>query len=184
MNKQPDATPKTDSGAGTAQGALVLFLLLVGAGSGGYYLGTQANFNQMDPGRTAGAASGMASWFAFAPQMKRRYWIHTKGYERAGYTITVAINGQTVDKFYKPDVDVDVTKFIHPGKNLIAFDAKSLPLDQRQDNQSAYLTIELRSAEKKDQENAFEGGDILVEYTREVVDTQDFNDKKEFEPVE
>src|SRR4030095_12104690 len=149
-----------------------------GALSGCYYLATQANFSQLDGGQSTGAAAGPASWFAFAPQLKKQYWLHTKGYERAGYTITVSINGQAGGKFYKPGVDVDVTEFIHPGKNVIAFDAKSLPLDQRQDNQSAYLTIELRSAEKTDKENAFSGGDVLVEYTREVVDTQDFNDKK------
>ncbi len=182
MTEPPAAEPKTASAAGTWQAALVLFLVLVGAFSGGYYLGTQANFNQMGGGQSSGGGIGLPAWFG--PQMKKGYWIHTKGYDRAGYTISVTLNGQTVDKFYKPDVDVDVTKFIRPGKNVIVFDAKSLPLDQRQDNQSAYLTIELRSAEKKDKENTFEGGDVVVEYTREVTDTENFTDKKEFEPIE
>jgi len=184
MSKQPDPTQKPASPAGTAQGVLVFCLLLVGAFSGGYYLGTQANFSRMEGFQSGSAPGDLASWFGITPRLKKQYWLHTKGYDRAGYTITVAINGQTVDKFYKPDVDVDVTRFIHPGTNVISFSARSLPLDQRQDNQSAYLTIELRSAEKQDKENGLAGGDVLLDYTRALIETQDFNDKKEFEPIE
>ena len=75
MNKQPDSTQKPASRAGGAQGALVLFLLLVGACSGGYYLGTQANFSQMQGGQSSGTTGGLPTWFGIAPQMKKQYWI-------------------------------------------------------------------------------------------------------------
>jgi hypothetical protein len=180
----PATQPKPRSSAGFWQGALLAFLLLLGAASGGYFFGTQMNFRQLEARQSEGGLANLLVSFGLGPQMKKVYWIHSRGYERAGYTISVSINGQPVGKFYKPETDVDVTRYIHPGRNTIVFEAKSMPLDQRTDNSAANFTLELRSAEKPEKDNQFRGGDVLLDYSRQVTDTEDFTDKREFEPIE
>ncbi|HEY9870000.1 MAG TPA: hypothetical protein V6D08_12615 [Candidatus Obscuribacterales bacterium] len=180
----PASQPKLKSSAGFWQGALVFLLMLLGAASGGYFVGTQMQFRQLQAGQSEGSLSNLFASFGLGPQMKKVYWIHSRGYERAGYTIGVSINGQPVGKFYKPETDVDVTRYIHPGRNTIVFEAKSMPLDQRTDNSAANFTLELRSAERTDKENQLRGGDVLLDYTRQVTDTEDFKDQREFEPIE
>ncbi len=184
---RPTGSTIKKSSISTGQVTALVVLLFVAFISGGYYFGTQLNFSKLDNPQSDG---GIGSLFAGmqSGNLKKWYWIHTKGWERAGYIVTVAINGQTVDKFSKPDVSVDVSKLVRLGKNSITYTAKSLPLDQRSDTQSAYLTVELMETPKKENEKIedfkFENGDLLVDYRREVTDTEDFNDTKTFEIVE
>jgi len=175
-------TPK--KGVSMVQKILLVVLLFIGFLFGGYYFGTQAQFKALAGGEASGNFPGMAM-FDGSGNVKKWYWIHTKGWNRAGYQIMVMVNGQLVGNYYKPDVNTDVTKYIKPGRNKISFDAKSLPLDQRDGNKAADLVIELRSGEKKPNElNKFQGGDMLIEYKRLVTETENFHDVREFETIE
>lgn len=174
---------------GTVQAILLIGLLLIGTVTGGYFAGTQMNFKKMQGG-DAPASSGNEETatfggFAESKQLKKAYFIRTRGDERV-YKISVYINDQFLGKFYKPFVDVDATKYMKPGRNTIKFIAKPLPLDQRVDNSSAYLQLELKAGEKKGEgENAqFSNGDTLVDYSRKVTDTEEYTDSKEFETLE
>src|SRR5882672_8236746 len=95
----------TTAGSSTKKGSIstgqvtaLVVLLFVGFISGGYYFGTQLNFSKMENPQSDGGLGSLFSGFQ-SSNLKKWYWIHSKGWERAGYVITVAINGQTVDKF-------------------------------------------------------------------------------------
>ena len=188
--QSPQAAPKS---GGAVQAILLVVLLLIGAVSGGYFAGTQMNFRKLQGGDAVGQSGGAADneianfgGFSESAQLKKAYWVHTRGDDRAGYKIAVFINGQFLGKFYKSDVDVEATKYLKPGRNSITFDCKPLPLDQRSDYSGAYLDIQLKAGDKKmDGDKArFENGDTLVEYRRKVTETEEFKDTKEFETLE
>lgn len=181
--------PAPANKVGAIQAVLLVILLLIGTVTGGYFVGTQMNFKKMKGG-DAPASSGadeVANFggFSESKQLKKAYWINTRGYERV-YKISVYINDQFLGKFYKPNVDLDATKYIKPGLNTIKFIARPLPMDQRMDSSSAYLEVQLKAGDKKGEgENVqFTNGDTVVTYTRKVTDTEDFTDSKEFETLE
>ncbi len=175
------ATVTKTRGGGILQKIQIVFLLFVGVFFGGYFLGTQAQFHLQEDPKTLANIPGMS---LLNPPVKRSYWLHTKGTERSGYMTTVVVNGQLVGKCFKPDTNIDITKFMKPGNDIIAFSAKSLPADQHGDAKS-FLTIEVRSGERKDGEpNKFEGGLGITEYTRHATDVGDFNDINELQKVE
>jgi hypothetical protein len=179
------AETSTKEGGGGGQVAFLMILMLVGFISGGYFFGTQLAFQKMEGGNPSLGGFTLPS-FGPGNSLKKVYWIESKGYDRAGYVINVAINGQPVEKFFKASQEVDITKYLKDGNNEITFDAKSLPLDQRDNNNSAYLTLELKSKEKPADGKPPElsGGDTLLDYRRQVTDTDNFNDKREFQPIE
>ncbi len=177
------ATVSKTRGGGIMQRIQIVTLLLVGMFFGGYYLGTQAQFHLQENPSMVPEVPGMA---LLNPPVKRWYWLHTKGSARAGYRTRVMVNGQLVGTFFEPDTNVDITKFLKPGKNTISYSAKSLPADQRDSSAAGFLTIEFRSAAKKPapEPNKFEGGDVLTEYTRHANENQDFTDVNLFESIE
>ncbi|MBY0546325.1 MAG: hypothetical protein K2W95_03485 [Candidatus Obscuribacterales bacterium] len=182
----PQPAPANKTGA--IQVVLLVTLLLIGTVSGGYFVGTQMNFKNMKGGDApASGADEVANFggFSESKQLKKAYWIHTRGEERV-YKISVFINDQFLGKFYKPNVDLDATKYIKPGRNTIKFIARPLPMDQRVDYSGAYLEVQLKAGDKKGEgENAqFSNGDTLLTYTRKVTDTEEFTDSKEFETLE
>ncbi|MDZ4834345.1 MAG: hypothetical protein SGJ27_11265 [Candidatus Melainabacteria bacterium] len=176
------ATVTKTTGGGILQRILTTSLLFVAMGFGGYFLGTQAQFSLQAEPKTFANLPGMS---LLNPPVKRLYWLHSKGADRAGYMIRVLVNGQLVATFVKPDINVDITKHMKPGTNIIAYSATTLAADQKSDLRTAALTVELKSAEKKDEApNKFEGGSGLDEYTRHVTDSGNFNEIHELLKVE
>lgn len=193
MNSTKGASPKGSSAGGGAmdsfKGFLIMLLLLVLAGSGGYFFGTYQKFapvRNVAPG-TPGAVesmSGPATVQIGSPSnLKNQYWIHSGGQDRVGYAITVHVNGQLVDQFHTPNRDVEITRFVKPGENHVTFQAKSLPLSQRDTSHEWYeYSLDVMSGKKFG--DKFTDGDKLVTYTRKVTETQDYNDDMTFVTVE
>lgn len=177
---------------GTVQVAVLVMLLIIAFVSGGYYFGTQANFKNMSGagGDTVGGGSDneTATFGGFweSSQLKKAYWLHSSGYERAGHKIKVYLNGNYVGKFFRPDETIECTKFLKPGRNNIVFDSRTLPVDQRQDYSGAFLKVQLLAGEKKmdGERPRFENGYTVMEIQRTVTDTDDNKVSKEFETLE
>ncbi len=178
----PPPSPEKKSVVGKLRVVLVVVLLFVGAFFGAYYFGTQAQFYNMT--NPAGANNNpLLALLDPSSRMKKWYWLHTKGWDRAGYITTVIVNGLRVGRFSKPDVDVDITKLVRIGRNKVVFASQAQSADRRNDNSAASLTIQLKSVAKNGGEK-FKGGDTLFEYTRLVTDTDDCGDATEFEITE
>lgn len=178
----PAPTVAKTKGGGILQKTQIVFLLLIGVFFGGYFLGTQAQFSLQSEPQTLSNIPGMA---LLNPPVKRMYWLHSKGTERSGYKITALVNGQPVGTFINPDKNVDITRYMKPGNSIVAFNAKCLPPDQHSNSKDACLTLEIKSAAKKEGEpNKFEVGQVITEYTRRATDTGDFNDINELQKVE
>lgn len=181
--------PAPASKMGAIQAVLLVTLLLIGTVTGGYFAGTQMNFKKMKGGDAPASSSeaDVANFggFSESKQLKKAYWIHTRGEERV-YKISVFINDQFLGKFYKPNVDLDATKYIKPGRNTIKFIARPLPMDQRVDYSTAFLELQLKAGDKKGEGDnvQFSNGDTLLTYTRKVTDTEEFTESKEFETLE
>ncbi|MBX9667656.1 MAG: hypothetical protein K2X93_08570 [Candidatus Obscuribacterales bacterium] len=80
--------------------------------------------------------------------LKKSYWIHTKGWDRAGYAINVFINNKSVGTFSTIDRLDDVTKLVKSGNNKIRFEAKALPESNRNDYTGAFFTVTLNQGTK------------------------------------
>ncbi len=115
--------------------------------------------------------------------LKRSYWIHTKGWDRAGYAINVFINNQSVGTFSTIDRLDDVTKLVKSGDNKIRFEAKALPEGNRNDYTGAFFTVSLNQGTKFSAKG-YKDAQTLVEYTRKVTDTEDFDDNMDFSVVD
>jgi hypothetical protein len=187
MNADTAAAQPEPDKKGTLQVVLLVVLLFIGFASGGYYLGTQMNFKKMTGGDAASdSETATFGGFAESAQLKKAYWLQSSGAEHAGHVIKVFLNGQFVGKFHKPDEQIECTKFMKPGRNTISIDTKSLPVDQRSDWSGAQLRVDLKAGEKiMDGEKArFEKGETIINFSRNVTDTDDAKETKEFETLE
>ncbi len=172
------------------QGIMVLVVLLLCTGGLGFAVGYTQQFAPVQKVAPAAADSSstagtdVAGTSTVSPQLKKSYWISTKGYERAGYSIKVFLNGVDAGSFQTPDRIVDVTKFVHTGDNKVRFLAKALPAGNRTtEYASAYLNVSIYQGEKFSS-NGFKNGEKLVEYSRTITETQDFDDTQDFTIVE
>lgn len=180
----------------TAKGVLILILLMVAAGTGGYFFGTYQKFApiQSVPAGTPGAlvptttsqTTTTASSTSGQP-LKKKYWIHSSGDQHVGYSITVAVNGQTVEKIYSPGRDVDITKYVKPGENQVTFQADVLPesMNEHKGQDGYYLVLAVAS------DNTISPSpresDVLINYkrtAREASDNKAFNDTLTFLTME
>ncbi len=193
MNSTKGTAPKGGSTSGgtmdSFKGFLIMLLLLVLAGAGGYFFGTYQKFAPVQnvPSGTPGAQSstGVSVGSQTSPftSLKNQYWVHSGGQDRVGYAITVYVNGQLVDQFHTPNRDVEITRWVKPGENHITFQAKALPLSQRDTSHDWYeYTLDVMSGKKFG--DKFTDGETLVKYTRKVTETQDYNDDMTFVTVE
>ena len=167
----------------TAKGVLVLILLLVATGAGGYFFGTYQKFApiQYVASGTPGAVEQSASTTptSSAPsQLKKHYWIKSSGTDHIGYAVTTYVNDQLVDKFYTPDKQVEITRFVKPGENSIRFDAKALPVSMNEHRgDSVYkFSLSVQSGSALDE---LKPG-TLIDYTRNAAEDKDYNDTMTF----
>lgn len=111
---------------------------------------------------------------------QRKYWISSSGVDYIGYSITVKVNGKPVDSFFGPGKNVDITRFVKKGTNTIVFDAKQLgeQYNKHSDDEKSTLVLQVVSGPYV-QEN-FNSKDVLVSYTRNAAESEDFNDSKTF----
>jgi hypothetical protein len=172
------------------KGILVFLILLVCAGGAGFTVGYTQKFAPVEsvspdaaPGAAATAGPGQPSSSAAPATLKKAYWIHTHGYDRAGYAIKVFINDQDVGTFQTPERLVEVTRFVKPGDNRIRFLARALPEGNRTDNPHAHLKLALYQGEKYSSKG-FKNGEKLVEYDRKVTETEDFDNSQDFTIIE
>jgi hypothetical protein len=109
-----------------------------------------------------------------------KYWLASSGDDYTGYSITVTVNGNTVDNFFGPGKNVDVTRHVKKGDNTILFDAKAMgdQYNKHKGDADAKLTVKLVSGPQI-QEN-FKSSDVLLSYTRNSAEDQDFSDTKHF----
>lgn len=193
----PESQTSPDKKAGgmaAFKGFLIFLLLLVGAGAGGYFFGTYQKFAPLQyvaPG-TPGAvsesatasqpASSTAVPAASSGQLKNKYWISSSGYERVGYSISVFVNGQLVDKIFTPDKKVEITRLVRPGENSIRFEAKCLPPSMNEHRGSDYyhLTLGVQSGSYLEDPKA----NTLLNYKRNSAETQDYDDTLSFVTLE
>jgi len=182
-----------------AMGDLVILgLMLTGAGFGGYFWGIHqrlAPVKEVAPG-TPGAivpAESTTSTTASAPiddsqaanaspaahpavaggakTGKHKYWLSSSGTKDVGSNITVKVNGDTVDNFFAPGKNVDVSSLIKKGDNTVEFDATQLSegYNKHQDDATAVLKVQVVTGPYV-QEN-FKDSDVLAKYSRSAVDS-------------
>jgi hypothetical protein len=197
MTSSPQGNPtgkKSSSGSSgmdTFKGILIMLLLIVLAGTGGYFFGAMqqlAPIRKVPPGtpgalESTPAQSGAGVQSPATSELKKHYWIHSSGEERVGYNISITINGTPVGMVNTPKRNIDISKLVKPGVNHILFQAKSLPVSQRDTSNSwPALTLEIMAGDKTSED--FGKGDVLLQYARKVTETQDYNDNMEFMIVE
>jgi hypothetical protein len=182
------------SAGATFKGILVLILLVIAAGAGGYFFGTYQKFAPIKEVGSAPSTADATSTTTTAGgssessgTLKNKYWIHSGGYDQSGYAITVWINGKRIDKFTAPRRDVDITKYVKPGENTIRFEAQSLPASMRdQDHLTSNwyeLSVNLASSPQM-YSGAPKEGDTLLKYKRNITETQNYDDTMSFLTVE
>lgn len=184
-NDKPQ-TPKSSGAGAMAKGILIMFLLIIGAGAGGYFFGTYQKFapvQNVPPGTPGAQSTGVTVSNPGSSQLKKKYWLHSYGYDHVGFSITVLVNGQEAGQFFSDNKDVEVTKFVKPGENTIQFKAKLLPSGMREHAGEAgyYLTLYLYSGNVVGQAN---GKDELLKYTRRANEFEDHDDTMTFLPLE
>lgn len=178
------------------QGVVVLLVFLLCSGGIGFAVGYTQQFapvQKVAPGTagataassggTGSAGSAVSSSSEPTRVMKKAYWIGTRGYERAGYSIKVFLNDQEVGTFQTPERLVDVTRYVHPGDNKVRFVAKALPAGNRCEYTGAYLDVFICQGEKFSS-NGYKNGEKLVEYRRSISETEDFDTSQDFSIIE
>jgi hypothetical protein len=173
-----------------AKGILIMLLLIVGAGAGGYFFGTFQKFAPIEyvPLGTPGAQSGSAAAVGGggsgpSTALKKKYWLYSYGSDHVGYNITVSINGQKAAQFNTDGREVDVTRFVKQGENQINFDAAVLPEGMREHagNSSYYLQVHLYSGNVVGQNS---GRDEILKYSRNAAEFDPHNDTMSFITLE
>jgi hypothetical protein len=177
------------SGQGSIfKGILVLVVMLICAGGFGFAVGYTQQFAPMKKVAPTTAAATSDSTTAATdpnakPALKKTYWISTKGWERPGYSIKVQINGNEVGTFQTPDRITEITKFVNLGNNKVRFIATALPAGNRNDYSGAYLTININQGDKFSS-SGYKNAEKLVEWTRKVTETDNFDEVQEFSIIE
>ena len=169
-------------------------LLVVGAGFGGYYYGIAQRLAPVQtvpagapggaPATTVAPASGTATKpepqsttvvkpAAADKKAASKYWISSSGSDYVGYSITVKVNDDTVDNFFGPGKNFDVTKLVKPGDNTVSFEAKALGADYNKHagDSKSILTVQLVHGPFI-QEN-YKESDVLLSYKRSAADSGD-----------
>jgi hypothetical protein len=109
-----------------------------------------------------------------------KYWLASSGDDYTGYSITVSVNDHVVDNFFGPGKNVDVTRHVKSGDNKILFDAKALgdSYNKHKGDAEAALTVKLVSGPKIEED--FKPSDVLMAYTRNAAEEENFTDTKHF----
>lgn len=173
------------------QGVMVLLVLVLCAGGGGFAVGYMQEFAPVKKVAPSGGGEITASSTATgslnttsAPRLKKVYWLSTHGYERTGYAVKVYVNGHDVGTFQTPDRQVDITNYLTLGDNKVRFDAKALPEGMRNtEYSSAHFDIRINQGEKYSA-NGYKNAETLLEYSRKISETENFDDTLDLAIVE
>jgi hypothetical protein len=111
---------------------------------------------------------------------KLKYWLMSTGSDYVGYSITVSVNGTSVDNFFGPGKTVDITRLVKKGTNDIAFDAQALEekYNQHKGDQNYKLTVVLVGSPSVSEN--YKPDEVLLTYRRTAADSQNFNDTMHF----
>lgn len=186
---------------------IILGLLLVGAGFGGYWYGmhervvpvewvpkgTADAVSQKDleknPGNSANdksknktPTSATQSSKSHTPQQNSqlKYWLTSQGTDYIGYSVTVSINGDQVDSFFGPGKIVDISNKVKKGDNTILFEAKNLgeEYNKHPGDKKAELSVKLVSGPKISED--YNNKNVKIQYKRNASEHTDFQDTKHF----
>ncbi len=111
---------------------------------------------------------------------KMRYWLVSSGEDYCGYSVTVNVNNNPVDSFFGPDKIVEVTKFVKPGENQVRFEAKALGEQYNKHTGDAAYAVTVKLVKGTHMQDNFAAKDVLMSYSRNASETQDFNDVTNF----
>jgi hypothetical protein len=177
------------SGLGSlAKGILILILLIVCAGAGGYFFGTYQKFAPIEyvkagaPG--AVPVSSVLKVSANNSPLKKKYWLSCTGDNHIGYVVTVSVNGQVADKFDSPGKTVDITGLVHPGENQVRFEAKSLPESMHEHLEQGGWGLYIAVIGSDKVGGSHTDSEELLHYARKGNDKNDFDETKTFQPLE
>ena len=186
---------------------VILCLLLAGSGFGGYFWGTHqqlAPVQKVPPGTPGAIAPGSPSIFpsksvdsqssgaskpndpsseqaaADKPQSKRKFWISSSGTDYTGYSITVKVNDTTVDNFFGPGKNVDITRFVKSGDNNVVLEAKELGKDYNKHSGDSASALILKVVSGPTMTDNFKSSDVLLTYKRTAAEDEDFNNTLHF----
>lgn len=136
----------------------------------------------------AAAAASLHSTGAAGPKKadaadknaKMRYWLISSGEDYCGYSVTVNVNNNPVDSFFGPDKIVEVTKLIKPGENQVKFEAKALGEQYNKHTGDSAYAVTVKLVKGSHMQDNFAAKDVLMSYSRNAAETQDFNDVTSF----
>ncbi|MBX9940068.1 MAG: hypothetical protein K2Y32_12485 [Candidatus Obscuribacterales bacterium] len=111
---------------------------------------------------------------------KMRYWLISSGEDYCGYSVTVNVNNNPVDSFFGPDKIVEVTKLIKPGENQVKFEAKALGEQYNKHTGDSAYAVTVKLVKGSHMQDNFAAKDVLMSYSRNAAETQDFNDVTSF----
>ncbi len=111
---------------------------------------------------------------------KMRYWLISSGEDYCGYSVTVNVNNNPVDSFFGPDKIVEVTKLVKPGENQVRFEAKALGEQYNKHTGDAAYAVTVKLVKGTHMQDNFAAKDVLMSYSRNASETQDFNDVTNF----
>lgn len=142
--------------------------------------GTAEPATSQNTATAATAPTATAKVPVSATKQKRKYWISSSGVDYIGYSITAKVNGTAVDNFFGPGKNVDITRLVKHGTNTVVFDAKELgeQYNKHTGDEKSVLVVKVVSGPYI-QEN-FSSKDVLLSYSRNAAESEDFNDSKTF----
>lgn len=133
------------------------------------------------PAATTKPAITPAKATAATPKGKSKFWLTSSGVDNYnGYSITVKVNGETVDNFFGAGKTIDVTKFVKKGENSLEFECKYLGDDynKHKGEKNAALTVQLVTGPSIRED--YPQSAVLLSCKREATESQDFSEKRSF----
>jgi len=116
-----------------------------------------------------------------SPKKQSKFWLTSSGVDNYnGYSITVKVNGETVDNFFGAGKTIDVTKFVKKGDNSLEFECKYLGDDynKHKGEKNAALTVQLVTGPSIRED--YPQSAVLLSCKRDATETQDFSEKRSF----
>ena len=189
---------------------VILALLLVASGAGGYFWGIHqqlAPLEKVAPG-TPGTSpmtplpppktdavkvqtgessnpvktreNSVAEEQSHEKQVLKKFWISSSGADYTGYSITVKVNDNAVDNFFGPGKNVDVTRLVKSGENSVVFDAKELGDQYNKHTGDSKSILTLQLVSGPHVSDSFKKSDVLLSYSRSAAQTDDASDTLKF----
>ncbi|MDZ4837124.1 MAG: hypothetical protein SGJ27_25345 [Candidatus Melainabacteria bacterium] len=118
---------------------------------------------------------------AASQKKQSKFWLTSSGVDNYnGYSITVKVNGETVDNFFGAGKTIDVTKFVKKGDNSLEFVCKYLgdEYNKHKGEKNAALTVQLVTGPSIRED--YPQSSVLLSCRRDATETQDFSEKKNF----